>query len=451
MHKIWVIACREYLAAVRSKAFLVSLVFMPVLMVGSVGVQVLVDKVAGNAPQRFAVIDRTPGQEIFPALKAAAERRNQTEILDPETKKQKQSEFLLELVPPSAADPEAVQAQRYELSERVRQGSLTGVLDIGADVARMPDGPLDPTKTAPDRLAVRYQSNNPAQDSFGRWADRVINEVVVARRCQEAGVKPQLLAALVQHVPLRVGGLVRRNAASGAVEDTTDEGRAAVFLVPAALTLLMFMVIMVGATPLMQGVIEEKMQRIAEVLLGSVSPFELMMGKLMGMMGVSLTLAAVYLGGAYWAAGHFGYTELLPARLLIWFVVFQTLAVVMYGSLFIAIGAAVTDPKESQTLLLPVVLIITLPMLTMRHVITEPNGGFAFWASLFPFSTPMLMVTRMGLSQAVPWWQPLLGVVLVLAATFLCVYAAGRIFRVGILMQGKGAKMSDLARWVFRG
>ena len=112
----------------------------------------------------------------------------------------------------------------------------------------------------------------------------------------------------------------------------------------------MFLVVMVGATPLIQGVIEEKMQRIAEVLLGSVSPFELMAGKLLGMLGVSLTLAAVYLGGCYAALSRFGFTEYLPPDLLAWFLVFQVLAVLMYGSLFIAVGAACTDAKESQAL-----------------------------------------------------------------------------------------------------
>jgi ABC-2 type transport system permease protein len=218
-----------------------------------------------------------------------------------------------------------------------------------------------------------------------------------------------------------------------------------------ALTMLMFLVVMVGATPLMQGIIEEKMQRIAEVLLGSVRPFELMMGKLLGMMAVSLTLAAVYLGGAYWVLAYYHYTEYLPGELLAWFLVYQVLAVLMYGSLFIAIGAACSDAKETQTLMIPVVMLITFPLFTLRHVIQEPNSGFALVASLFPFATPMLMVTRLGLPPGIPWWQPVLGMVGVLATTLLCVYAAGRIFRVGILMQGKGAKLHDLARWVFRG
>ncbi len=107
--------------------------------------------------------------------------------------------------------------------------------------------------------------------------------------------------------------------------------------------MLMFMLILLGSTPLMQGVVEEKMQRIAEVLLGSVSPFELMAGKLLGLVGVSVTLAAIYLSGAYWAVNHYGYAELIAVDVMAWFLVYLVLGVLMYGSLFITVGAACTD------------------------------------------------------------------------------------------------------------
>jgi len=444
MRKVWVIASREYNAAVRTKSFLISLVFMPVLMVGSGAMQALVDDLAGSKENKYAVIDRTPGEKLYPRLDDAAEKRNTTEVFDPETKKQNKPKFAIERVPAGADTPDAIREQRFELSERVRQGKISGFLDIGPDTAAYPP-------VTGDRAVVRYLSNSPTNDVFSRWANQVLNEAVVSGRITDAGLKTEQVAGLVRPVPVQVRGLLKRDPVTGAIEETTESGRVALILVPAALTALMFLVVMVGATPLMQGVIEEKMQRIAEVLLGSVRPFELMLGKLLGMMGVSLTLAAVYLGGAYWALSRWGYTEYLPTELLLWFVIFQALAVLMYGSLFIAIGAACTDAKEAQTLMMPVVVMIMLPMFALRHVITEPNSTFSTWASFFPFATPMLMMPRLGLPPGIPWWQPIIGMVGVLLTTMMCVYAAGRIFRVGILMQGKGAKLSDLARWVFRG
>ena len=226
------------------------------------------------------------------------------------------------------------------------------------------------------------------------------------------------------------------------------------FLAPVGLVMLMFMMIFIGATPLMQGVIEEKSQRIAEVLLGSVRPFTLMLGKLLGTVGVATTLSVVYLGGAYFVARHYsqyGITEHLTAQLIVWFLIYQTLGVLMFGSLFIAVGAACTSAQESQTLLLPVMVVAMLPLFVMTNVVMEPNGPMATGASFVPTATPMLMVARLSVSPGLPLWQPLLGIVVVLLTTLLFVWAAGRIFRVGLLAQGQGASFRDMMRWVWHG
>ena len=99
----------------------------------------------------------------------------------------------------------------------------------------------------------------------------------------------------------------------------------------------------------------------------------------------------------------------------------------------------------------PVMLLICIPMFVWLNVIREPNSSFATGISLFPFATPMLMLGRQAVPPGIPMWQPILGVCLVLLTTTLCVYAAGRIFRVGILMQGKGANIGQVLKWVFRG
>ena len=123
----------------------------------------------------------------------------------------------------------------------------------------------------------------------------------------------------------------------------------------------------------------------------------------------------------------------------------------MYASLFIAVGAAASDIKETQSLLMPVMLLAAMPMLLLGAVLQDPNGIVAMIGSFFPFTAPMLMTARVAVPPGVPWWQPVLGVALVLATVLGCVWAAGRIFRVGLLMQGKGVKFADLARWVIRG
>jgi ABC-2 type transport system permease protein len=201
----------------------------------------------------------------------------------------------------------------------------------------------------------------------------------------------------------------------------------------------------------MQGVVEEKMQRIAEVLLGSVEPFDLMMGKLLGLVGVSVTLAVVYLSGGYWALNHYGYGDLISIEVLAWFIAFLTLGVLMYGSLFIAVGSACTDLRETQAMLWPVMLLAMVPMFVWTNVVREPNSTFSMVASFMPNATPMLMLVRVAVPPGVSWWQPVVGMVGVLAATLACVYTAGRIFRVGLLLQGKAATPRELLRWVLQG
>jgi len=97
-------------------------------------------------------------------------------------------------------------------------------------------------------------------------------------------------------------------------------------------------------------------------------------------------------------------------------------------------------------------LLATFPLFVWFNVIHEPNSSFAKWVSLIPTATPMLMIARLAVPpQSLPWWQPTLGVILTLVTTLFCVYAAGRIFRVGLLMQGKGARIGEMIKWVFRG
>jgi ABC-2 type transport system permease protein len=473
MRKAFVIAGREYNAAVRTKSFLISLVILPVLMGGGGFMQWMLRNQVDTAEKRFAVIDRTPGESLVKAITAASEAWNKTAIFD-EAGHQTKPTFVIERVAPSADKPELVDEQRFELSERVRHGSLFAFLDIGgrvlepahskpgasaspepggeaADLLDADDEAANVMPATDDRFAIRYQSASPTYDAFRNWARPVLNKTIRKARYTAEGLSPDKVRAAVQPAPLLTKGLTRRNAATGQLEEARDENPIVSFLVPGGLLVLMFMLILLGATPLMQGVVEEKMQRIAEVLLGSVKPFDLMMGKLLGLVGVSVTLAAVYLSGAYWALNHYGYGNLVSPEVLAWFLVYLVLGVLMYGSLFIAVGAACTDLRETQAMMWPVMLVAMVPLFVWTNIVQEPNSAFSIVASFLPNATPMLMVARVAVPPGVAWWQPAVGMIGGLAASLLCVYAAGRVFRVGLLMQGKGATPRELVRWVFQG
>jgi ABC-type Na+ efflux pump permease subunit len=456
MRKIFCIALREYQAAVKTKSFVISLLILPIMMGGGAALQYFLRDKVDITERHFALVDRTPGQALTPEIEKALALRNEKAIFNPQGK-QLQPKFTLTLVPPSDDNPDAVSKQRYELSEQVREHKLFGFADIGAKVGSLetPQPPPaqgdDQAANDKDRYDIRYQSDSPTYDTFSRWLEGIVNNVAHELRGKAAGLSAAKLGQVLRPVPLVTTGLSTRDKASGKIAEGSAENPILSIMVPFGLLMMMFMMVLVGATPLIQGVVEEKMQRIAEVLLGSVRPFQLMMGKLIGMVGVSLTLAAVYLGGAFLAAKHYQIAQYIPLDVLLWFVVFQVLAVVMYGSLFIAIGAACTDMRETQSLIWPVMLLACIPMFVWINVVKEPMSSFSVGISFFPFSTPMIMIARQAVPPGIPMWQPIAGVVVVLATTALCVYIAGRIFRVGILMQGKGANLGQLVKWVVRG
>jgi ABC-type Na+ efflux pump permease subunit len=449
MRKVFVIAGREYRAAVRSKAFVVTLVLMPVLMGASIGVQVLFKKFEDTTEKKFAVVDRSPGGKIAEALTADAATYNSVLITDPKSGDRIHPAMALEVVPPSPADPEAIKRQRYELSRRVESGELEAVVEIGPVVYAVRTDPAP--DSAADAQVIRWQAKKPGDNFISRYMERRVNDAVQRHRFAEAGYDANKVRTMQQSVPLKQAGLTRQNRQTGEIEETAEEQRLANFFLPAILIGLMFMVIMIGATPAMQGIVEEKGQRIAEVLLGSVTPFQLMAGKLLGVVGVSLTMAGVYLTGGMYVAHKYELTDALSVGLILWFVVFLVLALLIYGSLFIAVGAAAGDIKDTQTLLMPIMVIAFLPFFALGPILVDPNGRVAVACSFFPFATPMLLVARQSVPPGVPAWQMATGIAIVLATTVFCVWAAGRIFRVGILMQGKGARMKDMARWVIRG
>lgn len=444
MRKVVAVALREYKAAVQTKAFLVSLLLMPVIVAISIAVQVLANRAEIGKTKTFAVIDRTGQLEA--ALTRAQRHHNEVEVLDEVTKQRIASSYDLLFVQPSAEDPEAMTAQRLEVSARHERGELEGILEIGSDVFDVTsEGAVD------DRHRVRFQTDKLAATQFSQWASGVINAAIQVERFERASISPEIVTRLQTPVPLHVTATTKRDPKTGMVEEASEAARVASFFLPALLVMLMFMMVLLGAVPAMQGIVEEKQQRIAEVLLGSVPPFQLMLGKLIGVVGVSFTVASVYLGGGYAVAAYFSMTSLLVPGIVIWFVLYMVLAALMYGSLFMAVGAAASDMKETQSLQMPIMMVVTLPLLLLGSVLRDPDGPVAIAGSFVPLSAPMLMIARLSSPGGVAWWQPALAAVGVLATALACVWAAGRVFRVGLLMQGKGVKLADLARWIVRG
>ena len=239
-----------------------------------------------------------------------------------------------------------------------------------------------------------------------------------------------------------------RRDASGAAKPAEQVDRARAALVPMVLMFLVFIPVMTITPQLLNNVIEEKMSRISEVLLGSVTPFELMLGKLAGAGGVSIVIGFVYTGAAYAAAIYFGLAGMVSVGLIVEFALFLALAFLLFGSLYLAIGSACNTIKDAQSLMMPVMLVTIFPMMMLGPILKTPDSAFAVATSFFPFCTPYIMLMRAALNPPAPLWQVLLSIVTTGATTLGVVWASGRIFRVGLLMQGKAPTFGEMLKWV---
>jgi hypothetical protein len=195
----------------------------------------------------------------------------------------------------------------------------------------------------------------------------------------------------------------------------------------------------------------EKSERIAEVLLGSVTPWQFMAGKILGSLGVSLTTSAIYIAGAVVTLNRMDLSGIVPYHVIPWFFIYMFLNIIMVGSIMAALGATCNDSKDAQAIQFPAMLPIIIPLFLMMPIILNPMGKMAIGFSLFPLWTPMLMLLRQSTSVTIPIWQPVVGLIGVILFTILCVWGGARIFRATIILQGKRPKLGTLLRYITRG
>jgi len=432
------IARREYVAQVRTKGFVIGLVLAPVLFSGSGLAMYLLRNQVDLRERVVGVVDRSG--ICAEALAAAAEARNAAALRDPETGEQIRPAYRIEIVDPGGEDPGAL---RLRLSDRVRAGELHAFVEIG-------EGVLHP-RDDPPGAAVGFHAAKAAIDELREWVEQPINTRLRQARLAEAGVPPETVPDAFDWIRAEPMGLAALDERTGEIQPAGRINELQALLVPLALPALMLLLIMMGAVPLLNAVMEEKSQRIAEVVLGSVRPFQFMMGKVLGGVAVSLTAAATYMIAGVVALRWSGWSELVPYRVLPYFAVFVPLAIVMLGAFNAALGSACNDPSEAQSVMFPAMLPALFPMFVLVPVLREPESVFATALSLVPPFTPMLMVLRLAAQESLPHWQPLVGLGGVIAFALLTVWLGGRVFRVAILMQGTPPRFGNIVRWALRG
>lgn len=428
LSRTWTIASAEFESAVRSKAFLIGLLALPIVM----GAAFLLQAFGGHrdtSERAFAIVDHTGvlGEQLADA--AADYNAESVDARGVATR----ARFVPRQV---STDGRTADQVRLALSDEVRAGSLFAFVELPASVA-----------AAGSDEGLQYFSEHPTYQALPQWLGNTVSRLTVNQRIAATGSDPETVRSLLAPVSVDRQGLVVRTR-DGAIAAAGRVDAARALVMPAISIFLLFGLVMTSAPQLLNSVIEEKTSRISEVLLGSVPAFTLMLGKLLGSVAVTLMLAAVYVAGGLLLVAQFDFYGVINWTIVPWFLLFLVLAVVLYGSMFIAIGAACSEVKDAQGMMTPALLLAMFPIFLWLNVAQNPDSTYSILLSLFPFATPYLMLLRLAVPPGPPVWQVALSLVLVISTTAVMVWAAGRILRVGLLMQGKTATYREMIRWV---
>jgi len=203
----------------------------------------------------------------------------------------------------------------------------------------------------------------------------------------------------------------------------------------------------IGGQTLLTQTIEEKSSRVIEVLLSAVSPLELMAGKILGQMAVSMLVLVFYIGMGLLLLMSFAMIGLLDPLLVVYLIVFFLVAYLVFASVFAAVGAAVNEMREARSLMTPVMLALMAPWIFAPAIGRDPNSTFSVAMSFIPPVNTFAMMIRLTSTSPPPAWHVGLTIVVGLASAVVAMWCAAKVFKVGLLMHGKPPNLATLVRW----
>ncbi len=411
MSRVLVVAQREFLATVRTKAFLISTIFMPLIIFSLMfGGEWITEQgqQTERALREIAVVDRTGA--LLPALRQEVAEHNEQWPNQP-----------LALV------EDERDASGDELAERVRAGELYAYLIVSEDALSPAGGGCE-------------MGRRDNQVETGQRLERMVNDAVFAVRCERAGLDAETVKQLDQRVPLQWVDVM-----TGA---TVAGGPEAQLLVAYAFMFLLFMGTFGISQGLLTSLIEEKSSRVIEVLLSATSPTQLLAGKILGTALVGFLLIGVWGSLGYMSAQSYNVGELVsPSRLTLAFLYFVP-GFLLISSLLAGIGAAVNELKEAQSMVFPLSLMMMVPLVFGGYIAEYPSTAAVLVLSFVPPITPFVMMLRVCADPDTPVWQIVATLVVLWASVFIAMWVAGKVFRIGVLMYGKPPSLAELARWV---
>ena len=305
---------------------------------------------------------------------------------------------------------------------------------------------------APDgNGAFGYYSEETGDIYVHSVLQNIVSNVIISNRLTEQGLDPQKVFSMMEETSLPSYKLSQKESSA---EETDSEGDYLVkLLVPMFFALTIYMALLLYGQSIGRSVVSEKASKIVDVLLSSVTPDELLMGKIVGVALSGLLQFAIWIGFALIGLSIFssftGFkmpVQLAPVN-FVYLGVFFLLGFLLFGSCYGAIGAASEDEQHMGQLSYPLILFLIAPICFISSFSSNPNSTFAIILSEFPLTSPMVMLTRL-VSGPVPVWQLILSIVLLVGSIYLVMKLAAKIFRVGILLTGKNFKFADMKRWL---
>ena len=442
--KILLIAWREFRHTALTKGFIFGAVALPVIMFGVIAViPTLLTEKSPPLVGEIVVID--PTGTVLPRAQ---------EIL---VRKRTLQENLEELAdnPPAdtgsrleaAAEIGSQEEQRIDVTWRaategesadtlkalLAKGSLIAGASISAET-------LDPTKEAsPFEMFIPSSLSPKHVGQISRALRKAVEEERVAR----SGVDQALLDRLSDLPAPRT----LRISPEGSEARENTELR---FIVPAAFMFLLWICVFTSANYLLTTTIEEKSNKVMEVLLAAASPMQLLAGKILGYSAVSAVMLVMYGGLGVAGLSAAAMMDLVPVLHLVYLGVFFIMAYFMVAAMMSAVGSAVSDLREAQSLVGPVMMVLVVPLMLWMPIVQNPNGMLATVAGFVPPAIPFVMILRLtAATEPIPLWQTIASIAWGFACAWGMLWLAARIFRVGVLMQGKPPTPRELIRWAF--
>jgi ABC-2 type transport system permease protein len=438
MRKVITIIKREYLQLIRSKAFIILTILGPILFASFAVIPAFIMRMKVGEPMRVAIVDQT--NHLFDSMRDSilAKNTNYQPTSSPTTNSQikmvkdsLEPDFMIEPVP---IENQSIETIKEELNTRIKKKKLDAYVIIPSDIFERGEAEL-------------YSRNVGDFESFSVLKDR-LSRPIIEKRMESLNLEYDKIKKLSEKIKLNTIKVGEKGE-----ETSTGAGIVLAYIV----STIIFLAALIYGQVVMGAVIEDKTTRISEVLFSAASAFQIMIGKLIGVMLVALTqyfvwliafiLLALYSVNALIGSGIDINLSVMNPSLIVYSLIYFILGLFLFTSLYAVVGSVVTTEKEANQMIMPISFILMFGFYFITPVVRNPESSFAFWISLVPFFTPVIMMARIA-TLTPPLWQILLSMLVMVVSIVLLIWTASRIYRIGMLMYGKKATIPEIIRWV---